>query len=293
MDDKTAKAIRNAISESFDKHKRLEAIYKKVRQGTATYEDAHILAKDLASIMTRELRPYGYALNGDDLSINLLKELYTKHGRLTSMVCDSVQKTLNEAAGIGINPVEPPSSTDRIDGIVKLMAESQEAENVARVIEEPFTTAALAKVDEWVQTNADFQSKIGFSPVIVRKYEGPHEETHNGKKTGKLRDCRFCKDLAGNYNYDEERPADLFVRHLGCRCTVVMYPMHYYEGRITALAKGETDTEGVLWNTGQYTSNSRQAVLRRRRKQYGKDEARRILNEEWKGGRNGQAERHF
>ena len=60
-----------------------------------------------------------------------------------------------------------------------------------------------------------------------------------------------------------------------------------------ALAKGEKDTDQVLWNTGEVFSNSRSSVLRRRRQMYGKEEARKILNEEWKGGLNGNAERHF
>ena len=85
----------------------------------------------------------------------------------------------------------------------------------------------------------------------------------------------------------------MFARHTGCSCTVMYYPNGSVKGKITALAKGEKDTDKVLWNTGEVFSNSRNAELRRRRQMYGKEEARKILNEEWRGGRNGQAERHF
>ena len=85
----------------------------------------------------------------------------------------------------------------------------------------------------------------------------------------------------------------VFQRHEGCRCTVSYYPQGTDKGTITAITKGERDTNKVLWNTGKVYSYSRKAQLRRRREQLGKAEARRILNEEWRGGYNGNAERHF
>lgn len=289
MNEAITRVIRDSITKSFESNPKLERIYKKVRDGTATYEDAHKFAVTLANIMTEQLRGYTEEFNGDDMSKHLLEELLTKHGRLTSAVCESVQKTLNEAVDVGINPVVPPINADRVRGVVKAMDNAEDASMTFQAIEEPFKTCALSYVDEWVKTNADFQKKIGFSPVVVRKFEGPHYDT----KSKKMRICTWCAKQAGTYSYGEEDTTDVFKRHLGCRCTVVYYPMHWAEGRIAALSRGEKDTDGVLWNTGKEFSQSRHAVLRRRRDQLGKEEARKILNEEWKGGRNGQAERHY
>lgn len=288
MNEAITRVIRDSITKSFESNPKLERIYKKVRDGTATYEDAHNFAITLANIMTEQLRWYAEEINGDALSGYLLEELLTKHGRLTSAVCESVQKTLNEAAEIGLNPIIPSLNADRISGIVKAMDNVEDTSMTYAAIEEPFKTCALSYVDEWVQANASFQKNAGLNPIIARKFEGAHYDA----KSRKMRVCKYCADLAGVFDY-YERPKDVFVRHLGCRCVVAYYPDKLSKGRITALAKGEKDSDGQLWNTGMETSTSRQAELRRRRKKYGKEEARKILNEEWKGGRNGQAERHY
>lgn len=288
MNELTTKSIRDSISKAFDKSPKLERIYKRIRDGTATYEDAHKFAIELSNIMCRELWNYSHELNGDEMSGYLLEELLTKHGRLTNAVCESIQLTLNDSAGLGLNAVTPPIDADRVAGIVTAMGNAEETEEVFKTIEEPFKTCALSHVDAWVKSNADFQKRAGLNPVIVRKFEGAHYDA----KSKKMRICKFCSDLAGVFDYDEA-PKDVYVRHLGCRCNVLYYPDKDSMGRITALAKGSRDESKDLWNTGAEWSESRQAVLRRRRKQLGKAEARKILNEEWVGGRNGLAERHF
>lgn len=288
MNEISRKAVRDRVSKAFDESPRLEVIYKHIRMGTATYEDAHNFAIELSNIMVKELWSYSHELNGDEMSGYLLEELLTKHGRLTDSVCESIQLTLNDTAGLGLNAIVPPVDADRIAGIVTVMNETEEQREMFKAIEEPFKTCALSHIDDWVKANADFQKRAGLNPVIVRKFEGAHYDA----KSKKMRVCQFCSNLAGTFDY-EDAPRDVYVRHLGCKCNVLYYPDKTSMGRITSLAKGSTDKDKVLWNTGKEFSQSRNAVLRRRRKQLGKAEARRILNEEWQGGRNGLAERHY
>jgi len=280
------RTVRKSFTELFEKDKTIESVYKKIRQGRATYADASLFSKEVGTILAKTFKQIDFAtVDVNDLAENIVLNALNQNIALTDLVCESVQSSLNEAAGIGMNPVKPYHDPSRVKGIQKLVAEAEDAEEIAVALNEPVITNAMTNVDNWVKTNADFQAESGLSPIIVRTWSGSYP-SHDTKHTD------WCESLAGTWEYGDE-PHDVYRRHEGCRCTVEYFPNKKAQGRITALAKGEKDTEGVLERTGKFTSTKRRAVLEQRRKIYGKDEARRILNEEWKGGRNGNAERHF
>ena len=280
--------VRKRFTELFEKDKKIEGIYKKIRQGRATYVDASLFSKEIGTILadvfkTVDLNPANVA----ELTDYIIENAMTQNIALSNLVCESVQSTLNEAAGIGLNPVFPDAnvSDGKIKGIRRLVEEAEDKHAIEVALNEPIITNVMQNVDDWVKTNADFQAEAGLDPIIVRTWSGSYP-SHDTKHTD------WCEDLAGTWTYGDQ-PEDVFKRHEGCRCTVEYFPNKKAKGQITALAKGEKDTEGVLYNTGKFTSTKRRAVLEQRRKIYGKQEARRILNEEWKGGMNGNAERHF
>lgn len=284
--------VRKRFSELFEKNKKIEDIYRRIRIGTADFNDASDFAKEVGNIL---VETFGYVLPESlteadiiDLADNIVGNAMRQNVRLTDLVCGSVQSTLNEMSDVGLAPVVPEINASRIAGIQTQILDADSSDKIKVILGEPLITHAMSVVDDWVQTNAEFQAKAGMSPVIVRRWSGAWP-SHDTKHTD------WCKSLEGTYNYYNSGSVDprVFSRHTGCRCTVAYYPSNKAKGRITALRKGEKDTDEVLWNTGNVYSNSRKATLERRRRQYGKEEARKILNEEWKGGRNGLAERHF
>lgn len=275
--------VRRAFTELFDQNKEVERVYKKVVNGSASYEEAQNFASEVGKILSTVLT--GKISNVDELALEVVDEMVSKGTRIVSAVCKGVQENLNEAAGVGLNPIEPnPIGLDkRRRDLIDSMSKSEEP--LGLIGDKQTSSFLMAEVDEFVKSNADFQARAGMEPIIVRKWDGTYG-SHDTKHTD------WCSKLQGVWEYGTE-PADVYKRHKGCQCTVAYYPNKKAQGYITALAKGEKDTEEVLWNTGREFSQSRKAVLARRRKKYGKEEARRILNEEWKGGLNGQAERHF
>lgn len=283
------KIVRERLSELFEKDKGIEKVYRKIRQGIATYEDAHDFALAIGEILRKSFSdmvdeiPDGADL--EELAEDIVDKALHQNYRLTSLVCETIQDELNSMAGIGLNAVDPGVDREKVKAIKTafISAETPEAMKVA--LGEPVKTFALMTVDDWVKSNAEFQQNCGLEPIIARKWSGRYS-SHDTKHTD------WCKDLEGVWPYFD-RPSRVFARHEGCTCTVLYYPTGEVQGKITALAKGQKDTDKVLWNTGKVFSNSRKAVLRRRRQMYGKEEARKILNEEWKGGLNGNAERHF
>lgn len=282
-------AVRSALSGWFEADKTVEKVYRKIRQGVATYEDAQLFAKEMGKLLDSafdemvDMLPEGVDLN--EVAEKIVVRALDQNYRLSSLVCETIQDELNSMAGIGVNAVQPKIDTKRIDSIKDafIKADTKEAMKVA--LGENVRTYAQCVVDAWVYENAEFQKNLGLEPIIARKWSGRYS-SHDTKHTD------WCHDLEGVWVYGDQPPRT-FARHQGCTCTVMYYPTRRVQGYITSLAKGEKDTDNVLWNTGEVFSNSRNAVLKRRRQMYGKDEARKILNEEWKGGFNGNAERHF
>lgn len=292
--------IRRMFSEKFEKDPEVERIYKMIRNRSADYADAQRFAISLGDILTEVLQSEDYTgVNLYELAEDIVNML-NQNVRLVDQICDVIQGQMNESAKIGIEPVKPSTLTDRVQGIRDMVINAEGNEEIYNAVAASAANYGQAYVDEWVKTNAEFQIKSGLGATIVRVWSGSYP-SHDTKRTD------YCRELAGVYQYDGgvqdysrhgrmwsvEGGKNIFARHKGCRCTVSFYPAGTSKGTITALAKGEKDINKQLWNTGEVFSDSRKAQLRRRREQYGKEEARKILNEEWKGGYNGNAERHF
>jgi len=276
--------IRKNISKLFTDDPQIERTYKKIRQGVATFEDASLFSKRLGELILATLGKNIGEIDIDELAIDVVMNYLDKGTRISQAVCESIQTTMNDIAGTGIKPIKP-SMENRKNGIKSALEKTNTNDEADKLLKATVVEFSQSYVDEWIKTNAEFQKDAGMRPIIVRRWDGT-EGSHDTRHTDK------CKLWQGTWEYGEQ-PSYVFKRHQGCGCTVEYFPNRTTKGQITALAKGEKDTEEVLWNTGKVFSNSREAELARRRRKYGKEKAREILNEEWKGGRNGQAERHF
>lgn len=265
--------------------KKLTSIFKKIESGTATFEEASAFAlrfgKYAEDILINSLEE---ATFGDDL-LDYVEDYLNVINKIDNSICNPIQKDLNLLAETSIEPVSPKPK--RVRNFSNSLREAEGIETLSGMIRGSVSTMSQAFVDDWIRTNASFQAKAGFKPLIVRKWSG--RTASHDLKSPHTDKCRYWE---GRWNYGEQ-PDYAFMRHERCTCSVLYYPSEKAEGRITALAKKEKDEDQVLWNTGKVFSNSREAVLRRRRKEFGKEKAREILNQEWKGGRNGLAERHF
>lgn len=260
--------VRRKFSELFEKNKTVESVFKRIRQGRATYGDASIFAEEIGKILADVFK--GIDLNGvdlNDLAYNIVGNAMRQNIALSNLTCESVQSILNEAAGIGLNPVFPTVNPEKIKGIQDIVANADSEEAIRTALNEPVITNVMSNVDDWVRTNADFQGEAGMHPIIVRTWSGSYP-SHDTKHTD------WCEDLAGTFKYGQE-PKDVYKRHNGCRCTVEYFPNAKARGRITALSKGEkaSSTSGM--------SKKAQTTVEQRRVINGKDEARRILGAEW------------
>lgn len=268
------KSVRNKFSALFDKDKVVEDAFKKIKTGTATYDDAQLFAESIGDILRQSfsslIDEVGVDIDLELLADDVVAKMLEGNYRLSSLVCDVVQDNLNKAAGLGIKPKAPGLDKTRIEGITTLVKRAENENALRNALGEKVVNLTQSYVDDWVKTNADFQANLGMEPMIVRKWSGSYP-SHDTKHTD------WCEKLAGVYRYPDV-PKNVFARHEGCRCTVSYYPEGSTKGKITALKKGEKDTNQVLWNTGTTLALDDDGVVRRRVRNNPSEEANKIIN---------------
>lgn len=213
---KLLKIIRDDFQKNFDKSEIIAQLYKKVRDGTATYEEANefaietgeILAAAYTNNISTNVLPDGKMYY--NIAQRILEPTLENNYDLITDVTEQVQASLNKNAGIGIKAQVPAMNKDRIRGIVEKVSDSDSFADVEWLLKEPIINFSQSIVDDSIKTNAEFQSKLGMRPVIIRKIAGNC--------------CDWCKALSGTYAYPEDVPNDLYRRHRYCRCTVIYNP---------------------------------------------------------------------
>lgn len=209
------KKIQQDFQNGFDKSSMIKGLYAKVRDGTATYKEANefaletgeLLAKAYRNNISSDVLPDGKLYY--NIAQRILNPTLRNNYELITDVTEQVQKALNDAANIGINPVKPELNHDRIDGIINRASDADNYDAVSWILDEPVMNFSQSIVDDSIRENAEFHAKAGMSPKIVRKLHGGC--------------CEWCRALAGTYSYPDV-PKDVYRRHQRCRCTVDYYP---------------------------------------------------------------------
>jgi len=109
---------------------------------------------------------------------------------------------------LGIKGQKAKLNQDRIDGIIERLSNADNFDDIKWILGEPMVNFSQSIVDDTVKANAEFQSKAGLNPKIVRRPDS--------------KPCKWCQSLVGEYNYHEvsDTGNDVFRRHSSCKCTV-------------------------------------------------------------------------
>lgn len=198
--------------------KEVKEIYKKVRNGTATFKEMKrfseragaILVESLKATFSADKLPDGklYQNIAEKVIIPMLEDNHT----LITEVCGYVADDLNKAARIGTKAVTAAFNADKAETVAQIAANCGEVvpgNKAAQLVE----NATMSMVDDFIQANLEFQKKLGLVPQIQRIY-------HKGKKH-----CEFCASLQYTGEYKGPgMPAEIFLRHRDCRCTLIYKP---------------------------------------------------------------------
>lgn len=220
MEDITPKlleAIQKDFQQYFDKSTIILQLYQKVRDGTATYEEANAFAIETGEILTR-----AYADNISEtvlpdgkmyynIAQRILEPTMSHNYDLISEVTKQVQTILNKNAGIGIKAQVPDLNKDRISGLVNKISDADKYDDMAWLLKEPIINFSQSIVDDSIKVNADFQYNAGMTPKIKRTVVGNC--------------CEWCREVEGIFTYPNV-PKDVYRRHQRCRCVVEYHPIN-------------------------------------------------------------------
>lgn len=203
--------LKTRFSERVELNPKIRALYKKIRDGSATYADAgdyaylvgDALSKAFSEILTPDAIPDGKMYF--NIADRVIRPLLEHDHDIVSGAAAMVQAALNQKAGISIKPQTVPVNEDRIAGIIDKVSDAEKFEDVAWVLGEPVKNFSQSVVDETLKANVNFHGRSGLHPKVIRKSE--------------RKCCKWCSSLAGEYSYPDV-PKDVYRRHERCRCTV-------------------------------------------------------------------------
>lgn len=208
---KLLESIQSDFQKNFDKSAEISSLYKKVRDGTATYSEANDFAIEVGEILSKafkknlssEILPEGRLYY--NIARRIIEPMMTNNYDLITNVTTKVQTILNKSAGIGIKAIKPELNQDRVRGIVNRVSNESVFDEVAWILDEPVKVFSQSIVDDSIKVNAEFQYNSGLSPRIERTTSGNC--------------CEWCKRLADTYSYPDV-PKEVYQRHDHCRCKV-------------------------------------------------------------------------
>lgn len=218
--------VQNTFEENVNNDTRLIRIANRIRDGTATLDDAHYyaeyLGENLSDAFNVVLQPG--VLPDDRMYYNIANRtvdpLMRNNFRLINKNATDIQKHLYELEGLGINPLQGEFPVERVAGLIDKITESETLMDVLKWLAEPLINTSISFYDDWMRENVDFQEKAGMRPKIVRKL-GSHE-VRTSKKRKYSVPCSWCQNLAGEYDYSTA-PAEVYQRHESCRCIVTFH----------------------------------------------------------------------
>lgn len=210
------KAINKQFDESTKSSRIIRSAFKKLQNGTATYIDANNLSIEIGNILADALKNSitPSALPDQKMYFNIvnriLNETLKKNFDIVSGFSTDVQGLLNKQAKLGIKTQKPILNQDRIDGFINRISSEDKFEEVEWMLQDPVVNFSQSIVDDTIDVNAKFHSKLGLHPKLTRSLAG--------------KACSWCKNLAGTYNY-ENAPKNIYMRHESCRCSVDYSPI--------------------------------------------------------------------
>lgn len=235
--------------------KELSAILKKMKAGTADFEDMQRYslrtAEIKAEVLKENLSPAGSGQN-EEACIQLLKDQHEDIFQKES----AVQKVLDEKQNIHIAAKKPKFPAER----VRKAAHSLEDKTVSEEVIQRRAENAVANIansfhDDYIRENAKFRQNAGLKCHVTR--------------IGASECCAWCAEVAGSYEVGKE-PVDFWRRHDNCTCRM-NYENQKVRQRLSGTGKG--------WKVDSEVQRRQAQRIEYKPKRFSKDEAKALENE--------------
>ena len=233
-------ALNERVQSSFKgyclKDRRIAQVSKRIRDGTASFRDAHTYAESIGENLSRALveNLTESTLPDGKLYYNIAKRIVTpsleENYNLVNDLSSEVQRIIDKTQGVGVNAIRADFPSDRISGLIdKMTADDITLERATSWLREPIVNNSEAFADDFIKANAEFRSGAGLKTIITRSVE--------------FGCCEWCSALAGSYDYDKA-PDEIYRRHEFCRC-VVSYHSEKISQNVWTKKQWETSPEDI------------------------------------------------
>lgn len=227
-------ALLGSVQKSFAGYlmtdKDLARLSNRVRDGT-DYEAANEYAARVGELLAKSIddNTKTLAFMSRDVAQEVLTPLLTENHEIVAQAAATVQKNMNDAAGIGMGVLTADLDTNRINGLIDKVSSYDTYEQAKWLLNEPVVNYSQAVVDQTIRKNAQAHYKAGFEPIVIRKTEAAGTKTRFRKIKGRSYKytyavpCKWCAGLEGVYKYSEVKNTgnDVFRRHEACRCIII------------------------------------------------------------------------
>lgn len=209
--------IKKEYAEALEKSPGIKGIVKKIEKGTATQSDCQLYSKALGILLGKVLQNNIVfdALPNNTLYWNIaeaiLPEMYEMNHTLVMTTSKEIQKLIDRGNNISLNAKTPKINRDKVHGIMENVTEEGiDQTQLSLRLEQNTMTFTQSMYDDFVRTNAETRDNMGVNAIVHRVSNGPC--------------CKWCDDLAGDYNYEEvkETGHDVWRRHSNCTCQITV-----------------------------------------------------------------------
>lgn len=209
-------------------------------KGNLTYKDAQGYSEIIGDTLQKSFRLIkGSDLPGGVMYYNIaertVKPMMTEAYDKVAEYTEQVQKSMNKRAGLKMKAAVPDVPEDRINGIVDRLSSGELFDDIAWLLQEPVTNYCMSIPVDFIQANAELQTKAGVKAYIVR--------------TAEAKCCEWCENLEGIYEYPVQ-DTGVYQRHENCRCSVEYF-------------NEAEQTKQDVWTKAQAPADTRQEMLGR------------------------------
>lgn len=256
----TEQELFQAILQAEANDRELTEILKKIRAGTADFQDTQRYsarcAEIEAKILSQNLSPTGTGQNEQNC-----QQLLENQFEDTIQKESAVQKALDQKQNIHIQPKKPKFPAVR----VRKVAHSLEDETVSEDFLRRRAEIAVANIinsfhDDYIRENADFRQKTGLKCRVSR--------------IGASKCCSWCQKISGTFEVGHE-PADFWRRHDNCTCQII-YENQKVRQRLSGSGRGwqvnsesqRRQAQHIQYKPTRFTQEQAQALESQQLSQY-------------------------
>ena len=255
--------VRDAYQNWIDTDPKISAMYEKIRDGTATFQEAHkfaeisgqFLARSLG-LITPDMLPDGKMYY--NIAMNVIMPICELNHEIVSNVAMEVMKLTNIRNGVPMGATIAKYGRQEVENIINKLVSYDTFEEGKWLLDEPMVNNSIKIVDDTIKANVELQFKAGIEAVIER--------------VAVAGCCDWCNKIAGTYNYSDVKTKgnDVFRRHNYCRCMVLYRDANRITNAHSKVDYADSKAAMQAWQRNRYnqkktTPKERLAAAEQRR----------------------------